>query len=66
MAITNASDEASYHPADPARISLEDKRAVEYWTKKLHCTESELRSAIKQKGPMYGEVKVFLPEDRGT
>jgi hypothetical protein len=47
-------------PADLTRIRLDDSRDVRYWCRRLACTQSELRAAVRVLGPVPTDVERFL------
>jgi hypothetical protein len=47
-------------PADLTRIRLDDSRDVRYWCRRLSCTQSELRAAVRVLGPVPTDVERFL------
>jgi len=47
-------------PPDRIRINLNEALEVAYWTKELHCSEAQLRDAVKAVGPMADAVRNYL------
>lgn len=45
---------------DRARINVNQPHEVSYWSRKLGITEDELRSAVRQAGPMVADVQRHL------
>lgn len=48
------------HPQDASRINLGQKWEIEYWTKKLHTTETKLKNAVSKVGNSVSDVKKYL------
>ncbi len=44
-------------PQDSSRISLSESWEIQYWTKTLECTESQLKAAVKAVGNSAEAVK---------
>lgn len=44
-------------PQDRSRISLNEQWEINYWTKKLNCTEEELRRAVERVGNSAASVE---------
>ncbi|MGE5097801.1 MAG: DUF3606 domain-containing protein [Betaproteobacteria bacterium] len=47
-------------PSDALRIDLRKSPDVHYWCAKLRCTESQLREAVGQVGPMPSNIEAYL------
>lgn len=47
-------------PASRALINVGDSRDVRYWCRKLACTQSDLRAAVKVLGPVPSDVEKYL------
>lgn len=47
-------------PDDRAKINLGQPWEVQYWTKELGCTESQLKEAIKKVGYSVTRVREYL------
>ena len=47
-------------PQDPLKINIQQTWEIEYWTKTLGCTETELRAAVAAVGPMVADVRDYL------
>lgn len=45
---------------DRARINVEERWEVQYWTKELNVSEQELRRAVEAVGPAVSKVRDFL------
>lgn len=49
-----------FKPLDPGRIDIIDLEELAYWSKELHCTESELAQAVTQVGEHVTAVREYL------
>ena len=47
-------------PEDPTKINVNQSWEIEYWTKRLGVTEQQLRTAVKNVGPLVKDVKRYL------
>ena len=47
-------------PAGQVLINVDDSRDVRYWCRKLACTQSNLRAAVKVLGPIPSDVAKYL------
>jgi hypothetical protein len=50
-------------PEDPQKININQSWEVQYWTKKLGVSESKLRMAVSNAGPMVVNVKNWLSKN---
>lgn len=50
-------DKTKKIPQDAKRISLTDKDEVCYWCDKFHCTEKQLRNAVRRVGDSAADVE---------
>lgn len=53
-------DKTNRGPRDRARVNVGEDYEVRYWTKELNCSETKLRQAVKEAGPMVTDVKAWL------
>jgi hypothetical protein len=51
-------------PIDRTRVDVNEKWEVDYWCKKLKCTETELKDAVKSVGSMATVVLAQLLRNR--
>ncbi|TFZ04373.1 DUF3606 domain-containing protein [Ramlibacter rhizophilus] len=51
---------SSQNGQEPDRIDLDDKASREHWARKLDCSESQLRDAVKAAGPRAADVEAWL------
>ena len=51
-------------PQDKSKISLTEHWEVNYWTRTLNCTKSELEAAIKAVGNGTEKVKAHLGKSK--
>jgi uncharacterized protein DUF3606 len=49
-------DKSKTGKSDGARINLNERYEVDYWTKRWKITEQQLRDAIKTVGPIVADV----------
>jgi Protein of unknown function (DUF3606) len=49
-----------FKPLDPGRINVIDREELEYWSRELHCTETELAEAVIQAGEHTTAVRDYL------
>ena len=49
---------------DRTRINLEQDHEVRYWTRQLHCSETELRAAVGKVGNSAASVERLLHQSR--
>lgn len=59
-----ADDTTKTRPQDSARINLNEKYEVSYWTEKFGCTPERLKSAIARVGPVAKAVEQELKRKR--
>lgn len=55
-----ADDPTNRGPGDRARINVNQRHEVTYWTDAFDCTEAELRAAVARVGVMADDVKAEL------
>jgi hypothetical protein len=53
-------DDSNWIPADLTRVTLDDPRAVDYWTKTLGATDEDLRQAMDNVGSNPDAIRTFL------
>lgn len=51
-------------PADAARVNVNERWEIDYWTKELSCTEAELRAAVAAVGVMVVNVRAHLSRNK--
>jgi hypothetical protein len=47
-------------PQDALRVNLDSADDIQYWSRKLACTEHQLREAVGQVGPMPSNVEAYV------
>ena len=57
-------EETSRIPLHAWRINLDEEWEVRFWSRKLNCTEKELREAIAEAGPLAAAVQDYLRKVR--
>lgn len=57
-------EETSRIPLHAWRINLDEEWEVRFWSRKLNCTEKELREAIAEVGPLAAAVQDYLRKVR--
>ena len=55
-----ADDKSNTGRADDTRINVHQKYEVDYWPKKLGCSEAQLTAAVKAVGVMVVDVRKYL------
>jgi hypothetical protein len=50
--------------ADRRRINLQEEWELNYWTKELNSTESEIREAIDEVGDQADSVRKYLSDSK--
>ena len=53
-------DAATQGERSQDRVSLDDERDVQYWTKRLGVTKEKLQRAIERAGPALASVEEYL------
>ena len=51
---------------DRNRVNVEQKHEARYWSEKWGVSEDELRSAVKQVGPMVKDLEMHFDSNRGS
>jgi Protein of unknown function (DUF3606) len=59
-----ADDKTNRGPQDRARVNINEKYEVEYWSKKFGCTPAELREAVHAVGVMAADVEAYLKKKK--
>jgi hypothetical protein len=49
-------------PEDPTKINIHQQWELNFWTNELGVTETELKNAVREVGPMVKDVKKHLNE----
>lgn len=49
---------------EDARINIHQPHEVTYWTHEFNVTEEELEEAVREAGPMVGDVRTYLANRR--
>jgi hypothetical protein len=57
-------DDPTKRAADAKRIALGQDHEMRYWTRRLDCTEDELREAVAAVGHMVTDVEAWLERRR--
>jgi hypothetical protein len=57
-----ADDKKNLGAQDDARINLNESYEVQYWTKTLNVSKSELEEAVKKVGVSVKNVKAYLTD----
>ena len=55
-------DKTRKAPQDAARVNVNERHEVRYWTKRFGCTEEQLRSAVSKVGVSAKAVEAELKE----
>jgi len=53
-------DAATQGERSQDRVSLDDERDVQYWTKRLGVTKEKLQRAVERAGPALASVEEYL------
>ena len=59
-----ADDLTNRGPADRARINVNERHEMRYWTDAFDCTDTELRLAVSRVGVMAADVRKYLTEQK--
>lgn len=51
---------ADFKPLDPGRVNTMDPVELVYWCRELHCTETELHTAVEKAGEHVTMVREAL------
>lgn len=51
---------------DPDRIQLDDDQSLQHWSRKLDCSEEQLREAVNAVGDKAADVEMHLKGARST
>jgi len=57
-------EQPSFKPLDPGRVDMLDQFERQYWCHTLHCTESELATAVASVGDHVTKVREYLTGKR--
>ena len=59
-----ADDRDSPRFTERDRIDVSNDDELKYWSRKLDCTETELREAIARVGPLVRDVVPYLAQEK--
>ena len=57
-------DLTPYKPLDPGRVDFLDQVEMQYWSRELHCTETELTQAVSEVGDHVTAIREHLASRR--